>query len=614
MNGRSTRRSGRISRWLYDYRWSLIGLLAATTFGLGAVGFWIHLGAAGEPRTITQVMYLSLQLFVLDSGGVAPPTPLALDVARFLAPVVAFSAAIGALGAFFQEQFQMMRVRRSAGHVVVCGAGWRGSFIARRFQDAGWRVVVIEHDEDAPGLAACRAVGIPVINGDATDLANLTRARTAAARYLISVCGGDEDTLQVAVAARGLEPRERELRPHLLLHMSDRRLAALAQTAGGDGADATRVASFNVYERGARAWVQEHPPFSRGGAAPPADPHLLIVGFGQMGRYVAAEAIRTWLATRSTDRRLRLTVIDREAERKARDLELDYPALGRFATLRALSMDVEDPEFREGAFLAEDGQGPITAVYVCMKDTTLSLTAALHVQERIGEPAVPIVIRTQEEAGLSRVLRWSQGVADFENLRAFPVLERACAPEVLLGTTALDVLAQEAHDSYNRFVGARHAAEGNPSVTGWDELPEHLRESNRRQVMHIGAKLAAIGCAVSPASGPPVADEAARAIGCRVIPAGAAAEHELTSDEVERLARMEHDRWVAERLFDGWTYAPGPKDIARKTTPDLAPWEELSEEVRDLDRNVARAIPSILARVGLRVVSDPSGRGGSAAC
>ena len=605
MKARASQRWGRAGRFLYDYRWSLIGLLAAGTFALGAAGFWMYLGAAGQPRTLTQVLYLSLQLFVMDSGSVPPPTPVALDAARFLAPVVAFSAAIGALGTFFQEQFQMVRIRRSSGHVVVCGAGWRGSFIARRFHDAGWRVVVIEHDEGATGLAACRAVGIPVITGDATDLANLTRARTDRARYLISVCGGDEDTLQVAVAARGLEPAERELRPGLLLHMSDQRLAALAQTAAGDG-DHRRVKSFNVYERGARAWVQEHPPFSRGG--PSEDPpHLLLVGLGQMGRQVTAEAIRTWLATRWSDERLAITVVDREAERKRRDLELDFPALNRFAEVTAVSLDTGDPRFRAGGFLDQDGRPP-TAVYVCMKDTTQSLTAALHLHERLRSPAVPIVIRTQEEAGLSRVLQWSADIAEFQNLRAFPVLERACSPDVLLGTTALDVLAQEAHAAYSRFSRDRDGASANPSVTAWDDLPEHLRESNRRQVMHIGAKLRAAGCAVAPVPGGPAmpADELARALGCPVLPPEGLEERTLTDDEVERLARVEHDRWVAERLFDGWTYAPGPKDIVRRTTPDLAPWEELSEEVRELDRNVVRAIPAILARVGLRVVSRPA--------
>lgn len=598
-----------MGRWLYDYRWTLIGLLAAGTFALGAAGFWIHLGAAGEPRALTQVLYLSLQLFVMDSGSVPPPTPVALDAARFLAPVVAFSAAIGALGTFFQEQVQLARIRRNTGHVVVCGAGWRGSFIARRFHDAGWRVVVIEHDEGATGLAACRAVGIPVINGDATDLANLTRARTDRARYLISVCGSDEDTLQVAVAARGLEPADRDLRPHLLLHMSDQRLAALAQTAAGDG-DTRRVKSFNVYERGARAWVQEHPPFSRGTDAEAA-PHLLLVGLGQMGRHVAAEAIRTWLATRWSDDRLAITVVDREAERKRRELELDFPALDRFADVEGVSLDTGDPRFRAGGFL-DDGRPPITAVYVCMKDTTQSLTAALHLHERIRSASVPIVIRTQEEAGLSRVLRWSADVAEFQSLRAFPVLERACSPDVLLGTTALDVLAQEAHAAYTRFVTARDGASGNPSVTEWDDLPEPLRESNRRQVMHIGAKLRAVGRAVAPAPGGPSMpeDELSRALGAPILSAPAAEERALTEEEVERLARVEHDRWVAERLFDGWTYAPAPKDVARKTTPDLAPWEELSEDVRELDRNVVRAIPAILSRVGLRVVSDPlAGRG-----
>jgi hypothetical protein len=71
---------------------------------------------------------------------------------------------------------------------------------------------------------------------------------------------------------------------------------------------------------------------------------------------------------------------------------------------------------------------------------------------------------------------------------------------------------------------------------------------------------------------------------------------------VEHLARLEHDRWMAERLLDGWTYAPGPKDLRRKRTPWLVPWEDMPEEQRDYDRNTVRNLPRFLAQAGLRIV------------
>ena len=64
---------------------------------------------------------------------------------------------------------------------------------------------------------------------------------------------------------------------------------------------------------------------------------------------------------------------------------------------------------------------------------------------------------------------------------------------------------------------------------------------------------------------------------------------------------MEHQRWVDQRRLDGWT--PGQKDIEAKTTPYLVPWDHLSEEVKELDRQTVRGLPAFLARAGYQIVS-----------
>ncbi len=66
------------------------------------------------------------------------------------------------------------------------------------------------------------------------------------------------------------------------------------------------------------------------------------------------------------------------------------------------------------------------------------------------------------------------------------------------------------------------------------------------------------------------------------------------------MAGMEHDRWRREREAAGWSLAP-VKDLARKTSPYLAPFEDLPQDVKDKDRETVRAIPRFLARAGLRV-------------
>jgi hypothetical protein len=72
--------------------------------------------------------------------------------------------------------------------------------------------------------------------------------------------------------------------------------------------------------------------------------------------------------------------------------------------------------------------------------------------------------------------------------------------------------------------------------------------------------------------------------------------------ELEELAELEHMRWAAERRRQGfvWGATRGPG-----THPDLVDWTELSEPVRDKDRDAARRWPGLLAQVGFGLERSP---------
>ncbi len=81
---------------------------------------------------------------------------------------------------------------------------------------------------------------------------------------------------------------------------------------------------------------------------------------------------------------------------------------------------------------------------------------------------------------------------------------------------------------------------------------------------------------------------------------------EFSGEQVEALARREHGRWWNERLRSGWRLGP-VRDGRAKLSPYLVPWEELGDDVRDLDRDTVRLIPSILATAGFAIVPLPGG-------
>ena len=124
------------------------------------------------------------------------------------------------------------------------------------------------------------------------------------------------------------------------------------------------------------------------------------------------------------------------------------------------------------------------------------------------------------------------------------------------------------------------------SAPPWEELDESRKESSRDQARDIPIKLGMLGYDIAP-----LRDRDAR-------------HFTFTHEEVERLAGAEHVRWMHERIADGWT--AGDKDVTRKTTPYLVPFEELPAEIAEFDRMYVREIPRLLAGVGLQVVRTPT--------
>jgi len=195
-----------------------------------------------------------------------------------------------------------------------------------------------------------------------------------------------------------------------------------------------------------------------------------------------------------------------------------------------------------------------------------------------------VVVRMAEAGGLAALIQPEPGGrSSFANLHAFGLLDRTCSPEVILGGTH-EQLARAIHDGYvRRGQAAGETLETNPSLVQWEELPEDLRQSNFAQADFIAAHLHALGYELEP------------------LTDWDAAAFRFPGGEVERLAEMEHERFVAERRAAGLPAAPDPNDRQSKAGPAMAPWADLPEDIKERDRAAVRRIPQLLARAGWQV-------------
>lgn len=438
-------------RW-QDFRWPAVGVATILALCLGHIGFAKHYFLIGNPRSFSDALYLSLQLFTFKSGFIDPPVPWELEVARLLAPAMAAYAAISALAAVFREHFQLLRLRFWRDHVVLCGLGEKGFALSKGLLDRGDRVVIIERDVSNPFIGRCRGPRVIVLVGDATDPEMLRRAGVESAKRLVSVCREDGTNAEVGIKARALTGDRSGGPVPATVHIVDVELCRMLRNAMEAGmTGAVKVDFFNVYEAGARSMFREWPPFSEGGSFRGYPPRMIVVGVGSLGRNLVIHAARTWQFTRGGDStRLRIACVDKNAVEKVKLLQLREPQLKEVCDLQALQMDVGSPEFEEGAFLF-DSQGccDVSAVYVCFDDDVRSLATGLKIHSRLGAHKPPIVVRMIQLSGLARVLHTGgpgsgprdsaagkKGESgdpreDFGNLHAFGLLDRTCKSEMI---------------------------------------------------------------------------------------------------------------------------------------------------------------------------------------
>jgi hypothetical protein len=574
-------------KFCQKHRWLLISAIAIFSLVLGFIGFRKYFNNLGETRSLFDIFYLAIQLFTLESGSVSGLVNWELEVARLLAPAIAAYAAIKALALIFQEQLQAFRMKFIRDHVVICGLGRRGVLLVEKFREAGNRVAAIELDEGNGFLNQCKDQGALVFVGNAADRELLRKARIHKAKYLISVCGDDGVNAEVAVRSRELVgDRERKVVTSIV-HISDPQLCHLLreQEIETGKLDAFRLEFFNVYDSGARAWLKDFPLFGEADDPRSSRPHLLVVGVGKLGESLIVQTVKKWRTLfPEGGEKICITLVDIKAESIKELLYLRYPQLEKACDLAALQMDVESSDFQHADFLYESLEKcGVTNIFICLDNDSLSLSTALKLLQQIKKLKVSVVARMAREAGLATLLRGEdQDDGSIAVIHTFGLLDRTCQPEeVLAGTNEL--IAQAVHKDYlHRQKKKGETPETNPSMVKWEELPEELKESNRQQADHIGEKLKEMSCGIIPLTD---WDEKL---------------FEFTDAELEIMAKMEHDRYIFEREQKTWK--KGPKNIQKKKTPSLIPWEDMSPEMKGESREPARNLPFYLAEVGFKII------------
>lgn len=72
---------------------------------------------------------------------------------------------------------------------------------------------------------------------------------------------------------------------------------------------------------------------------------------------------------------------------------------------------------------------------------------------------------------------------------------------------------------------------------------------------------------------------------------------------IEEMSKNVHEVWAETRISQGWMYGEERND-AEKKHPCLVPYEELSEEEKEYDRNTSVETIKLILKLGFKISRD----------
>lgn len=619
--------------------WTLL-VTAFLAVLLRILGFFLYeiemkTGEIGFVELLANAVFVSVQLLFMNDGP-SPDDNILIQMSRLSALATVFMLAYEAIRRLFADSIQRVMMQLNRHHVVICGLGQIGYHLVRDLRAATAesgnkvsgcpKVVVIEPDRENYHLDAVLDLGVAVVHGDATDIQTLKGIGAHKARDVFFLTGKDEVNIEGACKLGdlidGLPPSNHTV-PDIYVHLRHADLESVVENRRSLSSTTgrSRINAFNVIDRSVRDVV--------GNLVLPWRPrttsqvaHFVIVGFGEVGQRLALRLAE--LAHFENYKRSRMTIVHGASEHDSmRRFQQTYPRMmpaeapadvwmpdaakdDWFFGVSLADRESPQPSDRGVPFVVNGGWTELDAapesdefverivelagspgvrpfVFICRESDELNCSLAQKLRTELDQ-------RLKVNGGSDgRTLHYRDGLTPvpiFSYVPRRPILTRLVESPDLFSFGASDVVCTYkeltrdlqrplaeglAADFHRHYEKRRAVAAGEPlrdiKAPAFSTLSAWERQSNLSAAAHLNVKLAALGLKLV------YRDHTSMPVDTV----------DITPDQREHVARMEHNRWLAERLLNGWTF--GERDNAHKRRLSIVDWDNLSRVELAKDRD-----------------------------
>ena len=534
-------------RWFKRHKSLVVMSITALSFLVALVGsfqYYTQVRYVGEvvyDRLLSTVLFSVLKLYAFSpTVSVGVPTPLCYEVAKWLAPLCTGYWLLRALEAMLRQRMEMISRRfRRKDQILVIGYNEESAqFLShlgeenfkkrldkereqmavlvprqileqeRKLQLERERVLVKpplepgELAEDESFARQCLKNFSEVVLFEADSPGNFTILK-----HILDRAGEwGEGALGKQGKARWAVRCENRILKRVMENYYDEfpgrkpfelRLFSMAQMAAEELFFREPIFE-NCLDR-VRDWMKGKSPGAREIMEQIPNPHLLIAGFGRFGQAVFEEALLcgtlSFCSRVEGYERLRITIIDRQAEKCREMVESRYPRIQKICQVEYIAASIDSIQVERKLRMLP----PVTYGAVCFSDQTTGVEAAEKLRwyfdagfGREGEEddfpkRIPIAVRMQSNGSVLRFLMQQEGRGGAGRgvLLDFGSGKRILNRSGVIGSRPEEE-AKDFHRNYcriqRRMEGAVSGTEGEDREELWNGLNFEQRESNRAQV------------------------------------------------------------------------------------------------------------------------------------
>ena len=552
------------------------GLFGIAFIGCLIILSWIGLSKfypeSDTPRYLPDRIYRIIKI-VFGGDPIGPSLepedmPWELLAAKVLTTIILLYGGFKIIQKIFSEQYTLLRASFRRNHHVVVGVSTKGRNLLHSLKvDNGRKGIAIERKSIHTNLPSVRKQGHTVIIGNAEDARILLEAGIKRASHLILFLENQQMVVEIIGTVQRIYAKSGSRNPiRCYAHLRNPRLIDLVRNSGlqltNGGID---LHFFNLHKIVARRFFEHVLDDFTTFDTPNIEDikQLIIIGYGDFAKALVLQALRVFHV--STEHRLQIDIYSEHSERDRILFNEHYPKAHKIFPVNF--HDFHGPllpliEQQELARL--DRQ---TLLVVCNDDDQTNLNLAFEMLNRTDSLSFSIYTLNVEGKGLRSLM---QNTEETERICFFGEADETYSMDTITGERQ-DILARAIHDDYQRKIKGV-ASESDDYTSDWPSLPEDAKDANRAQADHIPYKLLLTEKHIKALSGKDLM---------------------FSPGEVERLAAIEHNRWMAHRYLSGWDYGE-TRDDTLKLHPSLVPWEALSEGEKQKDRDTVLRIKDLI--------------------